>query len=218
MKTALVTGASRGIGKALAQQLLKEGYAVIGTSRNGLTTWEDENLTMFALDLSVEESIEICAKAIKNLGRTIDILINSAGMFDDERDSTANVDPEALRATIEVNLIGPITFAEQMIPLLNNEARVVNLSSRWGSCDLTEDARYSSYSISKAGLNMYTRKLAARLKEHATVFAVHPGSVKTDMNPDGTISTEEAAEDILKLTRSTVETGQFWFKGEKLPW
>lgn len=217
MKTALVTGASRGIGKALAERLLQEGYFVIGTSRDGLTEWEHERLTMIALELSEAESINACAKAVKQLGRGIDMFINSAGIFD-ERDAAATVDSEVLRATLEVNLIGPITFTEQIVPLLNDGAKVVNITSRWGSCQWTHDMHYSSYSISKAGLNMYTRKLALRLKEKATVFSVHPGSVVTDMNPDGEISTQESAEDIFKLTQSAVETGQFWFKGEQFPW
>jgi NAD(P)-dependent dehydrogenase (short-subunit alcohol dehydrogenase family) len=75
------------------------------------------------------------------------------------------------------------------------------------------------YKISKAALNMVTRCLAIRLDGQITVSSVHPGWVKTDMGgDDADIEPEEAAEDIFTLANSQVETGQFWFKGEKFPW
>lgn len=82
-----------------------------------------------------------------------------------------------------------------------------------------DDDEYPAYRISKTALNMYTRTLAVRLNGMVTVSSVHPGWVKTDMGgSDADREPEEAAEDIFKLANSHVETGQFWFKGEKFPW
>lgn len=217
MKTALVTGASRGIGKALAEKFLREGYFVIGTSRSGLADFQDDNLVMISLELSESKGIDACADRVRELGWKIDVFVNNAGIWD-SRDGTPEIDGAVLRETLEANLLGPIHFSERIVPLLNRNAHVINVSSRRGSCDFTEDTLYPCYSISKAGINMYTRKFAARLRGEATVSCVHPGSVRTDMNPEGEITAWEAAEDIFALIRSGIETGQFWFKGERFPW
>lgn len=217
MKTVLITGASRGIGKALAERFLQEGYFVIGTSRSGSSDFEHENLAILPLELSEPQSIDMCAEQIKVTGRKIDVFVNNAGIWD-PRDDREEIEDTVLRDTLEANLLGPIHFSENVVPLLNRNSHVINISSRRGSCDFTEDTIYPCYSISKAGINMYTRKLAARLKGETTVSCVHPGSVQTDMNPEGEISAQEAAKDIFRLATSDVETGQFWFKGERFPW
>lgn len=217
MKTALITGASRGIGKALVERFLREDYFVIGTSRSGSSDFEHENFAIFPLELSEPQSIDTCAEQIKIMDRKIDVFVNNAGVRD-PRDDKEEVEDAVLRDTLEANLLGPIHFSEKVVPLLNSSAHIINISSRRGSYNFTEDTIYPCYSISKAGINMYTRKLAARLKDEATVSCVHPGSVQTDMNPEGEISAQEAAKDIFRLATSDVETGQSWFKGERFPW
>ncbi|MFA5945616.1 MAG: SDR family NAD(P)-dependent oxidoreductase [Patescibacteria group bacterium] len=217
MKTVLITGISRGIGRALAEKFLENGDVVIGTSRTGSVDFVHENLTVIGLELTAPASIEACAKSVQTLGKKIDIFINNAGVWD-EGDDTEEVNIPALRRTLEVNLIAPIAFTEQILQLVNRRGHIVNISSRRGSLANLNDTKYPSYSISKTALNMFTRLLAVRLEGRITVSSVHPGSVKTDMNPDGKISAQESADDIFKLANSDVETGQFWFKGEKMAW
>jgi NAD(P)-dependent dehydrogenase (short-subunit alcohol dehydrogenase family) len=218
MKTVLITGVSRGIGKALAEKFLNEGNFVIGTSTSGKLDYENENLIALPLDLAKSESIKRCVEEVKKLGKKIDVLINSAGIWSGaENDPIIHIDH--LRKVLEVNLIGTTDFTERMIVLINKGGHILNISSSAGSLNYTHHSNYPDYKISKAALNMVTRILAIRLAGEITVSAVHPGWVRTDMGgDDADLSPEEAVEPIYKLATSTVETGQFWFNGEKFPW
>lgn len=220
MKTILITGISKGIGKALTEKFLKEGHYVIGTSTDGNSDIKNDNLKIVRLDLSNSESITECIKEIKSLDKKIDILINNAGILVDRNLNVVNIDN--LRKTLEVNLIGTIDFTEQIIPILNDSAHILNAASSAGSLAKTQesdDDEYPTYRISKTALNMYTRTLAIHLKDKITVSSYHPGWVKTDMGgSDAPMTTEEAAGYIYDLAISKVETGQFWFKGEKMDW
>ena len=77
-KTVFITGVSRGIGKALAEKFLSEGYGVVGTSTSGKASWNHKNLTLLKLNLSLSNSIEECVKSFTKLNKKIDILINNA--------------------------------------------------------------------------------------------------------------------------------------------
>jgi len=220
MKTILITGVSRGIGHALAKRFLDNGDFVIGTSTKGEVDLKSENLIVFQLDLSKPESIKECAENIIKLGRKIDIHINNAGIVIEKEVNQQKINIDYLRQTLEVNLIGTIDFTERVIDLLNDGGHLINISSRAGSLGHTKyTLNYPDYRISKTAINMLTKILALRLKDRAIVSSVHPGWVKTDMGgEEADITPEEAAEDIFKLANSKVETGQFWFKGEKFPW
>lgn len=214
----LITGISRGIGKALALKFLSEDSLVIGTSMDGTVDFSHENLKSIPLDLSNSVSIKDCVDTVKSVGLEIDILINNAGILvDDDGDPDINID--VLRKTLEVNLFGPIDFTQQLADIISPQGHVINISSRQGSITNTENSLIPSYKISKAGVNMFTRILAARFKDKFIVSSVHPGAVKTAMaRPDANMEPEEAAEYIYKLAISKPETGQFWFKDEKFPW
>ena len=218
MKTVLITGASRGIGKALVKKFLENGHAVIGTSRSGMVDYSHQNHSMFPLELADTQSREACAKKITARGTAIDILVNNAGFFH-PKDVGMVFNVSVLRETLETNLLGVVDFTERIVPLLAVGAHIVNISSQRGSMERAKAWIDPCYSISKAALNMCTRQLAARLAGKVTVSCAHPGYVKTDMNEgDGEISPEESADDLYSLSMSKVETGQFWFKGEKFPW
>ncbi|HEY0010922.1 MAG TPA: SDR family NAD(P)-dependent oxidoreductase [Candidatus Paceibacterota bacterium] len=223
MKTALITGASRGIGRALAKKFLNEGYFVIGTSTGGKLSYENENLASVQLDLASPGSIKECSNEITALGKKIDILINNAGIWagdESEEESPNEVRIDWLRQTLEVNLIGTIDFTQRVLPLISESGHIVNVSSRAGSLGHAHHANYPDYKISKAALNMFTRVLSFQLEgKGIIVSSVHPGWVRTDMGgDDADLSPEEAAEPIFKLATSDVETGQFWFNGEKFQW
>ncbi len=223
MKNVLITGVGKGIGKALAEKFLKEGFFVIGTIFSGEAS-KGGNISLHKLDLSSRESIASCAKEIASLGKKIEILINNAGVLLDEDET--KVIPEKLRRTLEVNLIGTADFTELVIPLMEKGGHIVNISSTAGSLEMSgrgishHPYHYPAYKISKTALNMYTVTLASRLKEkEIIVSSVHPGWVRTEMGGENAdISPEEAAEGIFKIAVSRPETGKFWFQGEELPW
>lgn len=232
MKNILITGISRGIGKALAQKFVAEGHNVIGTSTTKDIDFSHDKLKVYLLDLSSPNSIKSSAKEITDSNTNIDIMINNAGVLFDEDETCIII--EKLRQTLEINLVGTIDFTEQIIPLINKDGHIINISSSAGSLgnkNLTEidfvksshfPFHYPAYKISKAAINMYTRTLAARFineKRPITVSSVHPGWVKTDMGGlEADITPTEAAKNIYDLAISQPETGQFWFKGEKYPW
>jgi len=220
MKTILITGASRGIGKALAKRFINNGDFVIGTSTTDKANWNNKNLKIFKLNLAEEKSIEDCAKQIRKLNKKINVLINNAGIVVEDEINKTNIDIKYLRETLEVNLIGTINFTERVIPLMYLGGHIINISSAAGSLQGPYRENYPCYRISKVALNMVTRILALRLDEKITVSSVHPGWVKTDMGgEEADMEPEEAAEYIFKLANSNIETGQFWFKGKKFyPW
>jgi len=227
MQTILITGVTKGIGQALAQKFLKEGFRVIGTSVSGSLFYTDPNLTVYRLDLSDPQSIQICTDKLVASKIKIDILINNAGVLLDDQETKLNTDK--LLETLGVNVVGTADFTEKIIPIMNPEGHIIFISSQAGSLSDIRNFehshapfRYPAYKISKAALNMYSRTLALRMeyeKSKIIVSAVHPGWVKTDMGGDeAPISPEEAAEDIYKLAVSRPENGQFWYKGEKFGW
>lgn len=223
MKTVLITGIGRGIGRAEAHKFLKEGFRVFGTSTTGAVDYSHENLKIFQLDLRSPESIAACISALEAADVSLDVLLNNAGVLLDEDDTVLN--SEKLRATLDVNLIGTVAFTEKALSLVKKGGIVVFTASTAGSLALTGHEthwlnHYPAYKISKAALNMYMRTLASRLKpEGITVISVHPGWVKTEMGgEDADITPEAAAEGIYNAISSCPETGTFRFGTETLPW
>lgn len=230
-KTALITGANRGIGRASTLQLAAAGWHVIATARSSSVSQlsADEaiashpHIHCLALDTSNPDSI---AAAVENLQAKIPslhLLINNAGIFLDHEESILTVDETKILDSFTTNTLGPIRLTRALVPLLQAapEALVINLSSAAGS--LTEMKDWSpAYSISKTALNAATRQLAAALAPQGiTVCAVSPGWVRTDMGgPKAPRSAEQAAESILQLlSKPRAElTGRFLRDAQDHPW
>lgn len=215
MKKVLITGASRGIGLATAKKFLKEGWFVLGASTRENKSIADQNYKHYVLDLSNEKSIESCAKTIVEGNPGIEVLINCAGI---SYEPDNNDNSTALRKDLEVNLIGTISFTEKILPIVKTSGQILMVSSMMSSLvDFTGDD-YPSYRISKAGLNMYIKILAHRLK-NITVSAFDPGWVKTDMGgQDAPREPEVPAREIFDLVNTDHPSGNFWFEGKIRSW
>jgi len=177
-KTALVTGASRGIGKAIAEQLKKAGARLLVPSRK-------------ELDLLSDRSIDLYLEA---LAEPVDILVNDAGI-NRLGDFTAFSDAD-LEDTMRTNLIGPIRLARGLLPGMRRRryGRIVNMSSIWSV--VSKPGRLT-YSVSKSGLNAFTRSLAVEVAPYnILVNAVAPGYVNTELTQQN--NTEQDLQNIRK--------------------
>lgn len=212
-KTVLITGASKGIGLALAKKMLDENFVVIGTSRSGkITTLENDDFYPVKLDLSQPNSIENACNKISTEFSSIDILINNAGIGPDLY--TQYPETETFNTTFEVNTAGTVFFTEKLIDIINNKGLIFNISSKIGSIDACRLTDSVAYRMSKSALNMYTKILANRLKGNIKVAAIHPGWVKTaiiESNLENArLTPEESAESMFELISSDFKNGTFW--------
>ncbi|MDB5265353.1 MAG: hypothetical protein JWM39_66 [Parcubacteria group bacterium] len=207
----MLTGISRGIGRATAEYFLENGWFVVGTSTTGASTLSHANLTLLQLDLGNAASIAACVSSIRKEGWEIDVLINNAGI--NPGPDTYPLSIPILRSTLEVDLIGLIDFTEQLLPFMHSEGRIINLTSSAGI--IANDAMQvplTPYRIAKAGLNMYTHTLASRLASQGiTVAACHPGWVRTDMGSSHAPKLpQEVAEELFWLATEDIDSGHLW--------
>ncbi|WP_375435010.1 SDR family NAD(P)-dependent oxidoreductase [uncultured Hymenobacter sp.] len=209
-KTAVVTGANSGIGLALTQKLLAEGYRVIGTSRSGqIADFSHPNLTVVTLDVTKDESIEQAVTKIGQLAPSIDVLVNNAGVGSDL--GTITPERNALRDTFATNVDGTILFTEPMLPLVRDGGQIVFLSSKMG---LVSHAAPDSpaYRVSKAAINMYAAILAERVADRTIgVTPMHPGWVQTRMGGSSApFTVEQSAAGLFRGIEARPESGKFW--------
>jgi NAD(P)-dependent dehydrogenase (short-subunit alcohol dehydrogenase family) len=212
-KIILITGASKGIGFALAQQFLNNGYTVIGTSRIGeIKNLTHPNFTVLKLDLSEEKTMFDLEEILEKRKIEIDILVNNAGIGTDL--DTLKPDKESFRQTFDVNVTGTVFFTELVYKHIKVGGKIINVSSKMGSIALCERIDSIAYRMSKTALNMYTKILTNRLLDKQTIATIHPGWVRTTIAKDnivnGRLSTEESAIKIIEFVTSNFETGIFW--------
>jgi len=191
MKTAIVTGANRGLGLASAQKLMNEGYTVIFACRDpkkipASVQFKNQSCAM-ELDTSKTQSIEKFANDVLAKFNKIDVLINNAGVFLDDKDggetSALKTTPETMLKTLQTNTIGPALLIQKILPSMikNNFGRIVNISSGMGQLSEMGGA-YLSYRTSKTALNAITRIFANEVQtKNILINSVCPGHVRTDM-------------------------------------
>jgi 3-oxoacyl-[acyl-carrier protein] reductase len=179
IRTALITGASRGIGLAITARMRSAGINVLTPTRQ-------------QLDLSSNESID---QFLRTTEEPIDILVNNAGI--NLIANSSEVSDKNIEDTIQINLIGPIRLIRGIIPSMiqNNYGRIVNISSIWS---MVSKRGRLTYSASKAGLNSITKTLAVELAScNILVNAVAPGYINTELTKMN--NTADQIEEIKKL-------------------
>ncbi|WP_343667841.1 SDR family oxidoreductase [Chitinophaga sp.] len=234
MKSALITGANKGIGFEVAKILAQKGFFVYLGSRNlangqaaveklkaqGLT-----NITALQLDVTSQSSVDAARKAISSL----DVLVNNAGIAGGFEQSALTSTADQYQQVYDTNVFGVVRVTQAFIDLLKNapEPRIVNVSTAMASLSAAADIfndnypkRYVVYQSSKSALNMYTVNLAYELRDTAfKVNAVCPGYTQTDFTGhQGTSTPEEAGQRIAKyvLVGQNGPTGQY-FSEEYFP-
>lgn len=234
-KTALVTGANKGIGREVARQLGKLGHTVWLGSRDearGRKAAEElraEGIDAHAVQLDITDAASIQAAASHleaQLGH-LDVLVNNAGVGSGLMSPASTESITEIRDNFEVNFFGTVQATQAFLPLVrkSTSGRIVMLSSGLGSIALTADMKAPTwnlaamgYSASKAALNMFTVKLAKEvLAEGIKVNAACPGSVATDMGgPTAPRTVEQGAAIAVRL--ATLDwmgpTGGFYHDGD----
>ena len=219
-KHVVITGANRGIGLALAQQFVSRGDKVTAVCRKPSDALKQLNVDIIE-GVDVTDSASIDELANKLSGKTIDILLNNAGLL--EREQLGALNTKTIEAQFRVNAMGPLLVTDALRGNLTRGSKVIMITSRMGSMADNGSGAYYGYRMSKAALNAAGVSLANDLKEAGVAVAMlHPGFVQTEMvNHAGDISADTAAERLIaridELTLNT--TGQFKHSnGESLPW
>jgi NAD(P)-dependent dehydrogenase (short-subunit alcohol dehydrogenase family) len=228
----LITGANRGIGLALVREYLDAGWRVFATCRapdraddlRALCDAYDDRLSIVALDVVDEASIQRAGDVIREETDTLDALINNAGVFP-KGERPGALDADEMLYAFHVNAIGPVMVGQEMLDPLRaaENPRVVNVTSQLGSLARKRSGGDYSYTASKAALNMLTKALAYDLRrEGIIVVAIHPGWVQTDMGGVGaTLAPEESARRIREIVDGLTPDDAARYlqvNGDDLPW
>jgi NAD(P)-dependent dehydrogenase (short-subunit alcohol dehydrogenase family) len=230
-RIALVTGGNRGIGLEVCRQLAALGIKVILGSRDaarGVAAARElvaEGLPIETrqLDVASAKSISDCMNWVRlDVGR-LDILVNNAGIMIEEGDADPMEEIEIIRETMQTNVYGPFLLSRLAIPIMKSRryGRIVNLSSGMGS--LAEmGAGYIAYRLSKAGINVVTRVVAAETEGMGIlVTSVDPGWVQTAMGGRGASRTvKKGAETVVWLATAPDNgpTGAFFRDRKAIAW
>lgn len=232
MKTALVTGANKGIGYHTAKILIENGFFVYLGSRtleNGQVAVEQfkaedlHNVEAIQLDVTDQASVDAARKAIAEKTEALDVLVNNAGISGNFEQSALTSTADEYQKVYDTNVFGVVRVTQAFINLLKKSAepRIVNVSTAMASLTLSADIygnnypkRYVVYQSSKAALNMYTVNLAYELRDTPfKVNAVCPGYTQTDFTGhQGTSTPEQAGQRIAKYALLSQEgpTGQYF--------
>lgn len=210
MKTVLITGASRGLGKSLSDNFAANGWTVYAAARNPDAIEAGPNVIPVALDLSDDGSVVAAAEFIGGSGNKLDVLINNAGT--NPKDSKvegffastfriAEFSPAAVDQSLWINALMPMRLTSLLLGSLSDDAVILNVSSWLGSISQKSAPGHYGYSGSKALLNMFTRGLALELEGSGrSAVALNPGWMKTDMGGANANTTPaDVASQVLRL-------------------
>jgi NAD(P)-dependent dehydrogenase (short-subunit alcohol dehydrogenase family) len=225
MKTAVITGASRGIGSEFVVRLLDKGWRVYAGYRQDmhrLDLLENENLFTCQLDVTDNASITAFANTIEH---RVDLLINNAGVPDGRWRNIKEIDDAWALDVININSIGPVRLVRSLYDKMNgkNPSTVVMISSLMGSIDDCHSGRSYAYRASKAALNMFTVAMKKEaLEDNISFLILHPGWVKTRMGGENApVEMETSVDGMMELIgKHTLEdSGRFvQYDGVDLPW
>jgi len=185
-KRIVITGVTRGLGRALAEEMIATGHTIIGCGRNAehvaeLVATYGAPHRFDAVDITDQKSVDAWAQEVLADGAP-DLLINNAAVINPPG-KLWEIDPARWRSVIEVNVLGMVHVLRPFIPAMieKGSGLIVNMSSGWGRFPAEN---FSAYCSSKAAVEMLSDTLAKELPEGVSVVTLSPGGVNTDMGAD----------------------------------
>ena len=179
MKTILVSGSSSGIGFAICEESKKQGHNVIGISRNINSQATELGIRSHSVDVTNQNQINELVNNLTSENITIDILINNAGLLikDKFRDTT----DDTFKKVYDVNVFGLANLTRALLPIINTDGQVINISSIGGVNTSKKFPGLSAYASSKGALITLTEVLAEEYRSRPRFNCLALGSVKTKM-------------------------------------
>lgn len=238
MEHILITGANRGLGLEFTRQYLERGAHVFAGCRRpaearALRTWQakyPQRLSIVALDVGDADAIQTSHNLVHSQTESIDILVNNAGIYsshgsDEPLERLGKLSFDDALTVLRVNAVAPLLVAQQFLGLLraSRGAKLINISSGYGSVSANTGGFPYYYSASKAALNMFMRSLAADAKRWGiTTVLLDPGWVSTDMGgPGAPLAPEKAVGAMLRLIDALTprHNGRFLtWQGDEQDW
>lgn len=224
-KTALIIGASRGLGLGLVQRLSEQGWHVTATVRDPHQAGGPQTIPevqVETLDINDLQSLDAFIEKLK--GQVFDLLFINAGVSGPKHQSAAQATTEELGQLFLTNAIAPIRLAERMIQQIRPDTGILAfMSSVLGSVACPEGNEMALYKASKAALNSMTNTFVTELAEpRPTVLSLHPGWVKTDMGGEGAdIDVQTSTQGLVEQIDAFAGKGGHHFvnyRGETIPW
>jgi NAD(P)-dependent dehydrogenase (short-subunit alcohol dehydrogenase family) len=223
-RTALVVGASRGLGLGLVRELTTRGWQVTATTRSGDSVPTVQSAGAVAVErLDIDDTAAVDALVHRLEDRRFDLVFMNAGVIGPAHRSLERATREEIAQLMQTNAISPIRLAQRLLPLIPPGGTLAFMTSILGSVGGNTTGGTVLYRASKAALNSLTRSLVADLAGTGiTVLSVHPGWVRTDMGgPNATLDVETSVRGVVDQVEQRAGTGTHAFidyAGVELPW
>ena len=226
-KTAIIIGASRGIGLALAGELAGRGWQVTATARGdapelaSLAAASNGGITLATVDI---DDVASCAALDAALtGKAFDLIFVNAGTYGPAHQSVDTVTAAEMGALMMTNTIAPIRLAKRLLPRVKPGGTIALMSSILGSVALNDMGTTALYRASKAGLNIIARGFfVEQIKPLGlTLLNLHPGWVKTDMGgPQAPVEIADSVRGLADVLEALRDGGHHYrdYQGNALPW
>lgn len=207
-KIILITGGSRGIGKAVAEKCLKEGAKVVIDYKNSCEKIEtlvkeygEDKIITYKTDVSNADDVKQMITYVKEVFGHLDGIVNNAGIITRTYD-WKNISLQDWNTNIGTNLIGSWNVIRFGVDIMEKGGSIVNVSSIYG---MFPEADELTYSISKAGVEALTQAIAKKLAPNIRVNAIAPGNTLTEMVPDSERLNEIEEKTVLKRSAKPEE-------------
>jgi NAD(P)-dependent dehydrogenase (short-subunit alcohol dehydrogenase family) len=224
-KSALIVGASRGLGLGLAKELLDRGWRVTATVRSAPKNSElleyHGQVKLDTVDINNMTTVDAFVRRVHD--EVFDVVFINAGIGGPEGKTAETVTSEEMTHLFMTNAISPVRLGYKLLPMVKNGSGILAfMTSILGSIASNDHGTAPLYSASKAALNQLTRGFVAKLEAPITVLSLHPGWVKTDMGgPHADIDVLTSVKGLADVLEAKAGSGvheYLDYRGETLPW